>query len=328
MKQKRGKIREAVFLSMVLLLSLPNLPLAQPYPTKPVSLLISVTPGGARDTATRALAIKAEKFLGQPFIVSNNGGGGGSVAQAIVARQKPDGYHLVGCSSAALNLIPHLRSVPYKLDDFVPIMHFGALQTGVVVRGDSPWKTFKEFVEYAKKNPGKVTYSTSGVGTPNHLGMEFIGKQEGIRWTHIPYQGGAAALTALLGGHVTAEAGDATWSPHVLEGSVRLLAIQGEQRIKTFPNVPTFKELGYDFSYETVGMIAAPKGTPSPIINRLDESFRKGMDDPDFIKVMARLEMAVTYRNSTDTKKHIEEASVRLEKLIRELNIPKEDETK
>lgn len=280
------------------------------------------------DISTRILASKAEKFVGQPLLISNNGGGGGSVALGIVAKEKPDGYYLAGCTSTGLIRIPQFRTVPYKLDDFVSIMHFGAPQTGLVVKADSPFKSLKDLVDYAKKNAGKVTYSSTGVGSPMHLAMEYVGKQEGIQWTHVPYPGSTPALTALLGGHVTAQSGSTEWIPQIKAGAVRLLGTHGEKRMKLFPDVPTFRELGYDFINETVFMVAAPKGTSSPIVKKLEEAFRKAMEDPEFIQTMEKMEIEVTYRNSEDTKKYLEEAYARLGKMILELKIPKEPEKK
>jgi tripartite-type tricarboxylate transporter receptor subunit TctC len=276
----------------------------------------------------RLLGSKTEKFLGQPFIMTNNGGGGGSVAMAILAKEKPDGNYLAGCSSTSLIRIPQFRTVPYTHEDFVPIMHFGAPPSGLVVRADSPWKTLKEFVEYAKKNPGKVTYSSMGIGSPMHLAMEFIAKQEGIEWTHVPYPGSGPAFIALLGGHVTAQSGSSESFPHVREGTIRLLATHHEKRWKSFPDVPTLRELGYDFINESVFMFAAPKGTPLSVVRKLDEAFRKGMENPEFIKTMEKLEIEISYRDSEDLKKYLEEAYVRLGKMIRELKLPKEPEKK
>lgn len=318
---------EIIFLSGIIFL-IPILSSAQPYPTKPINILVGFAPGGTMDISTRVLSSKAEKFLGQPFLISNNGGGGGSVALGIVAKERSDGYYLAGCTSTGLIRIPQFRPVPYKLEDFVPIMHFGAPQTGVVVKADSPFRTFKDLVEYAKKNPGKVTYSSTGVGSPMHLAMEYVAKQEGIQWTHVPYPGSTPALTALMGGHVTAQSGSTEWIPQIRAGEVRLLATHGEKRMKIFPDVPTFRELGYDFINETVFMVAAPKGTPSPIVKKLEEAFHQAMDDPEFIQLMEKMEIEITYRNSEDTKKYLEEAYARLGKMIIELKIPKEPEKK
>ena len=324
MKRTRWEIGKTMLLCGLLFFSIPALLHAQEYPTKSINILITFSPGGSADPSMRLLASKTEKFLGQPFIISNNGGGGGSVAMAILAKEKPDGYHLAGCSSTSLIRIPQFRTVPYKLEDFVPIMHFGAPPSGLVVKADSPWKTLKEFVEYAKKNQGKVTYSSMGIGSPMHLAMEYIAKQEGIQWTHVPYPGSGPAFLALLGGHVTAQSGSSESFPHVREGTIRLLAIHHEKRFKSFPDVPTFRELGYDFINESVFMFAAPRETPPSIVKKLDEAFRKGMEDPEFIQTMEKLEIVVAYRNSEDTKKYLEDAYVRLGKMIRELKLPKE----
>ena len=250
------------------------------------------------------------------------------MAMGIVAKEKPDGYHLSGCSSVNLIQAPQLRAVSYKPDDFVPILHFGAPQTGIVVKGDSSWKTFKEFVEYAKKNPGKVSYSTVGVNSSGHLAMEYVGRVEKIEWIHVPFTGGIPAITALLGGHVTAESGTSEWIPHVRQGTLRLLGTHGERRMKVFPEVPTFKEIGYDFVSEVLQIIAAPKGTPQPIIKRLEGTFRKAMDDPEFVQAMEKLEIEITYRNSEDTKKYLDEGYERLRKMIIDLKLSGEDEKK
>jgi tripartite-type tricarboxylate transporter receptor subunit TctC len=299
------------------------------YPAKPIDLLIGYAPGGIVDVSERALAGKAEKLLGQPFVVTNNGGGGSSVAVAITATKPADGYNISGCASTGLVRIPQFRTVPYKWDDLVPIMHFATpILTSLVVKSDSPYKTLKELVDFARKNPGKVTYSTTGVGSPMHMAMEYIAKQEGLKWTHVPYPGTMPAFMALLGGHVTAQAGAAECVPYIKEGKIRLLATISEKRVKTFPDVPTLRELGYDFFNETVFMFAAPKGTPQSIIDKLDDAFHKSMADPEFISILAKLEMEPSYRNSADTKKYLEDAYVRIGRMIQELKIPKEPEQK
>lgn len=301
-----------------------------PYPTKPIDLLIGYAPGASVDLTERMLASKAEKYLGQQFIMTNNGAGGGAVAVTLGAKKPPDGYGLLGTSSTPLVRVTQFRTVPYKWDDVVPIMHFAApVLTSLVVRSDSPWKTLKELVEYAKKNPGKVSYSTLGVGSPMHLAMEYIGRQEGgIKWTHVPYQGTMPAFMALLGGHVSVQLGSGECVPYIKDGTIRLLANVGERRVKNFPDVPTLKELGYDYFNESVFMFAAPKGTPQAIIDKLDTTFHQAMADPDFISLVAKLELEPTYRNSADTKKYLEDAYTRIGKLIQDLKIPKETDEK
>lgn len=294
------------------------------YPTKPISMLISFAPGGVVDITSRALAAKVEKILGQPLVLTNNGGGGGSVAAGIVAKQKPDGYNLLSCTSTALIRIPQYRTVPYSLDDFVPIVQHASTESGLAVRADSPFKTVKDLVEFARKNPGKVTYSTLGVGSPMHLSMEYIAKQEGITWTHVPYPGSMPSVTALLGGHVTATSASTEWKPYVLEGRLRLLATHGEKRMQSFPNIPTLKELGYDFYNDTVFVIMAPKGTPAPIVKKLEDAFHKAFNDPDYQAVLAKIDHVPAYRNSEDTRKALDVAYKVNGKWIAELKIPKE----
>jgi tripartite-type tricarboxylate transporter receptor subunit TctC len=324
MKTRVSRLETIVLLVGVLLACIPGLLWAQQYPTKPVNVIVTFAPGGTLDVSARILAAKAEKFLGQPMIISNVGGGGGSVALGQVAKKTPDGYTITACASTGIIRIPQLRAVPYEPTDFIPIMHYAAVQSGVVVKADSQFKTFKDLIEYARKNPGKVNYATSGAGSPMHMAMEFVADKEKIQWIHIPYAGGAPGLAAVLGGHVTAMSDSTEWLPHVKEGSLRLLVTHGERRMKSFPDVPTLRELGYDFINETVFMFAAPKGTPMAAINKLDDSLREGMDDPEFIKTIATIEFDVAYRNSTDTKKYLDDAYNRFGEMIKKLGIKKE----
>lgn len=301
-------------------------PTEAPYPTKPINLLIGYAPGGVADISERFMASKAEKFLGQPIVVSNNGGGGSSVATGIIATKPPDGYNILGCASTALVRIPQFRPVPYKFDDLIPVMHFAKpVMTPVVVPANSPWKTFKDLVEHAKKNPGKLTYSTTGVGSPMHLAMEYVAKQEGISWTHVPYPGSVPALTALLGNHVSFQVGAGESIPYVTAGTLRYLAVVDEKRVQRFPNVPTLRELGYDIFNESVFMFAVPKGTPPAIVAKLEAAFQKAMSDPEFESVMDKVEFEGTFRNSADTRKYLLSAQERIGRLIHELKIPTEE---
>ena len=228
-----------------------------------------------------------------------------------------------------LVMVPQVRPVAFKLADFVPIMQFGGSQYGLAVRSDSPWKTLKEFVQYAKNNPGKVAYGSMEVGTFLHMAMEYIAKQEGIQWTLVPYTAGGTSTTALLGSHITAESGSvAAFSPHIKAGSLRLLVTYGERRTKSFPDVPTLRELGYDYRLGNVYMLAAPKGTPLPVVKKLDDAFRKAMDDPEFLQAMEKFGSEVNYRSSEELKRFLQEEYVRFGKLIQEFNIPKETEKK
>src|SRR5512136_2031593 len=177
---------------------------AQEYPTKPINLLISFAPGGPVDTCARKLVPEASKILGQELIVINRPGGGGSLAVGLLASSKGDGYTLLAHTTAGVTNSPHLESVPFDaLNDVIPVIQFGSLVVPFVVLSDSPHKSFKDLVEFARKNPGKVTSGNPGVGTSPHLAIEVVNIQEKVNIVIVPFEGSAPALTALLGGHIT-----------------------------------------------------------------------------------------------------------------------------
>ena len=326
MKGKGLNLMEMIVLYGIVILLLSTISFAQEYPNKPINILLSFAPGGQADVPFRPLAKAAEKYLGQPIVILNNGGGGGTVALGIAAKEKPDGYNLEVCGSNMLTMIPHIRDLPYKLNNFVPIMSYAAPQSGLAVKADAPWKTLKDVVEYARKNPGKFTYYYGAVGMPTHLAMEIVAKAERVQFTMVPFQGGAPALAALLGGHINGHSGN-TFA-QAKEGSVRLLAVHTEKRMKNFPDIPTFRELGYDIINDDNLMIVAPMGTPAAIVKKLDDAFKKAVEDPLFIENITRLELLIKYRSSEDLKEFLDEAYVRNGKMIEEFKIPKEEEKK
>jgi len=332
-QQKRGKLmgkRLFLFLFAIFFLMVSSVSMAQEFPTKPVNITISAGPGGSQDTSVRLLAKRAEKILGQPLILTNNAGGAGVVALTILKTQKPDGYDLVGGSNAMLVAIPHLRNVDYVPDDFVPILEYAQTSYGIYVRGDSPWKTLKELVAYAKQNPGKISYTTTSVGSGMHLGMEAVAATEGgLKWTAVPYLTGDPVIP-LLGSHVQAAATTIapTTLPHIKSGTLRILAVMSEKRVKMFPDLPTLKELGYDYSWEGESILFAPKGTPEPVLKKLDDAFKQATTDPEFVKTLESMVIEPTYRNSADTKKRIADTYTRMGKYINQFKIPREGEKK
>jgi tripartite-type tricarboxylate transporter receptor subunit TctC len=193
-----------------------------------------------------------------------------------------------------------------------------------MVKADSPWKTLKELVEYARKNPGAVTYGSSGAGMAMHIVMEYIGLKEGIKWTHVPYKGSAESFKDMLGGHITAASlGVHQLIDNVRAGRARVLALWGASRMKSLPDVPTVKEVGYDFVAENPFFIASPKGTPQPIVKKLEEAFHKGMDDPKFRETMAKMEMEVAFMSSEETRRFFEQDYLRVGKVFKDLKITK-----
>lgn len=322
----RGKCRIKNFF-LFLLLSLfmfpSNFSIGQDYPNKPINILLGFSAGDTVDIATRILASKAEKYLGQPIIITNRSGGVGTLAASIIAKAKPDGYNIVNITPVSISRTLQLVTSSLKIDDLVPIMYYGMSQTGTIVRTDSPWNTFRELLEYAKKNPGKIRYGTLGAWSVPHCFMELVALEEGIQWTHVPFQGSNAAIAGLLGGHIDMAGAATIFIPHVKAGKLRVLAVHTEERLKTFPDVPTLKELGYrDLIQRGVFLFAAPKGTPLSIINKLDEAFKKAMDDPAFITTCEKLLILIKYGNPEATRLMIEEDYRLREKWIKVLKMP------
>ncbi|HXZ37030.1 MAG TPA: tripartite tricarboxylate transporter substrate binding protein [Thermodesulfobacteriota bacterium] len=325
-----GKGSRAFFLTVATLFlvcgtSAPRSVFAQEkYPVKPINFLIGFPAGGTTDVCARPLVNAASKILGQPIVVVNKPGGASAVAVATLKNEKPDGY-TIGILGSGAVLSQHMRKVPYDTaKDFTPIMQYAVYLYGLVVQSESPWKTFNEFIEYARNNPGKIRYSTAGPGSPQHLVMERLALKEKIKWTHIPFPGGGPAVTALLGGHVEATSQTTEWKAHVESGRLRLLAVYGEKRMIDFPNVPTLLELGYDISAASLISIAGPKGISPQIVEILHGAFKKAMEDPDFVKASRQLDQPTVYRSPEDLGKHLVKMNEEVGGLVRSLGLREE----
>lgn len=310
---------------LLLVFSLPVLGFSEEkYPSKPINLYIGFSPGGSTDLTARAIADQMSIILGQPIVSINKPGGGATVEAALLSQTKPDGYTIGTLNTSAISIVPHLRDMPYNpISGFSYIGEVGLNCIGLCVRPDSPWKTLKEFIDYAKKNPGKVSYSTTGAGQHQHIAMEYLAKREGIEWKHIPYAGGADANTALLGGHVTATSGGTTHISAVKQGLFRMLVVYEGRRMAEFPDVPTLKDCGYDLALEQALGFAGPKGIPEPILDKLEAAMKKALFTPEVAKVMKTLEMPVMYRDRKTYQKYLEDEYWLMEKLLKELGMYK-----
>jgi tripartite-type tricarboxylate transporter receptor subunit TctC len=298
---------------------------AADFPTKPVTLICPYASGGTADIVMRGLAEATSKHLGQPVVVENKGGGGGSLGPAtMAATAKPDGYTL---SQMPVTLFrnPYMMKVtwdPFK--DFTYIIHISGYTFGVVVKADAPWKTWDEFIAYAKANPGKVSYNTPGTGSTLHIVMESIAADKGIKWIHVPTKGGGEGTPMVLGGHTTASANSSGgWAAQVESGDLRLLATWGDQRMKRFPNVPTLKELGYGIVSTSSFGIGGPKGMDPKVVKILHDAFKKGMEDPTFLKVIDKLDMPPLYLNTEDYNKYNKKVDEEEKTMIKKLGLEK-----
>ena len=299
------------------------------YPDKPITLIVPFDPGSTSDLIARVVVIGAEKAIGARFVIENRGGGGGTVGMAVLANAKPDGYTVaVGPSDVVIHNALMLK-VPYKpLKSFTPIIGMDAVaNTALIVNKDAPWKTFQEFIDYAKKNPGKIKYSTMGVGSALHAAMEYIAKKDGIKWTHIPYKAASQARIAMMGGHVDVCSAGAEFVPFAREGVVRVLVTHGEKRSPYFPNVPTLKELGYDFTKETIHSVFAPANLPPEVLKKLEMAFTKGTETPEFKSLLEKVDCTPAYYSSKDLDRYLKDLWVRTEKMFKDADIIKEPAT-
>jgi tripartite-type tricarboxylate transporter receptor subunit TctC len=291
--------------------------LAQDYPTKPIAMVNPFPPGGVVDIVGRPLAALMEKNLRQPVVMINKTGAGGAVGMASVAKGPTDGYTiLMGLSSISIFPVSDRingKTPSYELSDFAPIALVTADPTVLVVRTDSPYKSLKDFVDAAKANPGKINYSSSGVYGTLHVAMEIFANAAGIKLFHVPYQGGGPAVTALLGGQVQALAsGPAAAIGQIKGGKMRALASWSTERLALLPEIPTFKELGYDAEFYIWSGVFVSAATPPAIVSRLRTSVKEAATSAEFKAAMEKVSTPVSYLDAPEFKKYWDRDAARL----------------
>jgi tripartite-type tricarboxylate transporter receptor subunit TctC len=299
----------ALFILFILLFSLTAESFGQDkFPDRPITIVAPFPPGGVADLTARPVAAAMEKVLKNPVVVVNKTGAAGAVGMSFVANAKPDGYTLLMALSS-ISIIPEAdklfdRKPAYTMDQLVPIALISADPTIFVVNADRPWKSVKEFVEDAKKRPGEISYSSSGVYGTLHMAMEMLSHSAGISLKHVPYAGAGPALTAILGGHVdTLASGPAVVIPHIKAGKLRPLAGWGAKRVASLPDVPTFKELGYDIEFYIWAGLFAPRGAPAPVMQKVRESVKQAVNTPEFKSAMEKLETPIAFLDAPEFDK-------------------------
>ncbi|MGZ5042649.1 MAG: tripartite tricarboxylate transporter substrate binding protein [Usitatibacter sp.] len=309
--------RTPVFCLLVAL-ALPAL--AQTYPTRPITLIVPWPAGGSMDTHLRKLAELAGRNLGQPVIIENKPGFGGMLGPSQMAKSaSPDGYTISQLTVGAFRT-PVMQKVDWDpMKDFTYIIGVSGYAFGVVVKSDSPFKTFNDLVAYAKANPGKMSYGSTGTGTSPHLLMEEVASKAGVEFLHVPFKGNADSTQALMGGHVMAQSDATGWGKFVDAGTFRLLVTFGEQRTRW--GAPTAKELGYDVvSYSPYGIVG-PRGMDPKVVKILHDAFKKAIDDPENQKVLQQLDQVYWYRSSEDYVKWAAETNKSERALIERLGL-------
>ncbi len=326
------KIRVPLYVfSILLALGISDLAKAA-FPERPITLVVNQTAGGGADNSCRAMAKKAEKFLGQPIVVVNKAGGAGTVGAGTVAAAKPDGYTIGVLSFAPLTMVPHSVQLPYNpLKDFDYIMGYGEYMYGIAARTDSPFKTLKDLIQFAKANPGKIKFSTTGLALPNNFGMIKLSKAEGgIKWEPVVFKGAPESVSACLGGHVDiVSQNPADVVPYIKARRLRLLVSFSDRRWEWVPDVPTLKELGYKFDVSGSWLaLGAPKGIPNPALDKIRDAFKKALDDPEFLEIMKNLYIPVAYRTPEQYQKMVEIGYKENEAMMLEIGLHKSQQKK
>jgi tripartite-type tricarboxylate transporter receptor subunit TctC len=296
-----------------------NAAFADTWPERNITMIVPFPAGGQGDLAARPVAHALEGILGKPVVVDNRaGGGGGSIGNAAVARAEPDGYTLL-MTLSSLAVLPEAdrlfdRPPAYEVSQFAPIARVLADPTMLAVPASAPWKTVQDFIDDAKRRPGQIPYGSSGPYGVLHMAMEIFAANAGIKLLHIPFRGGGPALNALLGGTVQAmAAAPGPLKQQVDDGKVRVLANWGAERIASFPDVPTFRELGYkDVEYYIWAGLFAPAALPAPIMTRLREAMAQAAKSPDVVKPLAIAGSPVAYLDAPELSKFVADDSARM----------------
>jgi len=292
------------------------------YPNRPISMVIAYAPGGAADLCSKPVAERMGDFLKQPMISAYKPGGGGSMGAAFTAKAKPDGYTVLLRSSTPLAIAPVVKKMDYALEDFSLIGIFGKGPLWLAVKTDSRWKTLKDFVEEAKKSPGKLTVGSYGKLSASHFCIETFSKYAGIILNHIPFKSSGEALTAILGGHI--DAGLVKGAGGLLDsGSIRILAVATDRRLEWFSDVPTFKEFGYLVFANQWNSLCVPKATPKEVIDKLINSQRQAFEKygREIKEDLRRVEYWVELYNPQESVQKFKEEREAAAKIAQELGI-------
>ena len=294
----------------------------QDFPVRPVTLIVPWPAGGTTDIGMRALASATERQLGQSIVIENRPGGSGTLGPAqMAATAKPDGYTIAQLPITIFRFPFMTKTTFDPAQDFTYIVGVSGYTFGVVVKSDAPWSTFSELLTDAAARPSQITYGTPGAGTSLHITMEQIAKQRGIKWIHVPFKGSAETSNALLGGHIHAVADASGWAQLVNAGQFRLLVTWGAARTRSWPTVPTLKEIGIDMVSNSPFGIGGPKGMDPSIVKILHDAFKKGMEEPSYAAAMAKLDQELFYLSSDDYRRFAMNQIAEAKRFVAELGL-------
>lgn len=296
------------------------------YPTRTITIVVPLSAGSQTDLGARTLASFLSKSLGQPVVVLNKTGGSGTVGGNFVATAKPDGYTLgfMPLSPSIPETFSYFLGAPYTSKDLKPVSKVLCPVATLSVKANAPWKSLKDLIEDARKNPG-IKYGTTGPGSSPHIMVVTIEKAEGVKFTNVTFAGDSEIVPAILGGHIPFGLPHyVAVKPQVEAGDIRMLAIYLQKRFELLPNVPTFGELGYKIPYYPFFGVFAPKETPDVIVKKLDRAIEKVKDDPAFVEKVKNLGIPITYENTESFGNTVAQCKANLETLFKELGYVKQ----
>ncbi|RPH26490.1 tripartite tricarboxylate transporter substrate binding protein [Buttiauxella warmboldiae] len=296
---------------------------AATYPTKQIDLIVPYAAGGGTDLVARSFADAAKTHLPVSIGVINKPGGSGAIGFSEIATARPNGYK-IGLGTVELTTLPSLGMVRFKTSDFKPIARLNADPSAITVRADAPWNTLQEFLDYAKANPNKVRIGNSGTGAIWHLAAAALEDKTGSKFTHVPYDGAAPAVTGLLGGHIEA----VSVSPgevinHVKGGKLKTLAVMADERVKSMPEVPTLKEQGVTLSIGTWRGLFVPQKTPQDIVDVLSKAAKETAQEPAFQDALNKLNLNYAWLDSASFQTQITEQEIYFKELLTHLGLKK-----
>jgi len=294
------------------------------YPSKPITMVVPFPPGGVADTVGRPVAEAMGKHLNQTVVVVNRGGAGGGIGMAQVAKAAPDGYTMLMALSSVV-VLPEAdkilnRPPMFELNQLLPIARITADPTVLVVRADSPWKTYAEFIAHAKANPSRISFGSSGNYGTMHVPMEQLKSATSTFMLHVPYTGAGPALLGLLSGQIDAVAsGPASVAGQIKAGKMRALAHWGEGRLALLPDVPSFKELGVPITYSQWSGIFVPAGTPPDVVAKLREAARAATRDERTIQVMTTAGTSFQFQDAPDFDRFVKDDASTMLKVVKQI---------
>jgi tripartite-type tricarboxylate transporter receptor subunit TctC len=293
---------------------------ADDFPTKPLEIVVPYVAGGSTDVMVRTIVARAApQFRNQPVMVVNKPGGATVVGSRYVLDNRNDGYTLYSTSAASMMIAPVINKTNFTWRDFIGIAQTMLGSDALYVPGDAPYNTLEKFIEYAKQNPGKIKYTTAGTGGSSHLPMEGFAVAKGLVLKHIPTKGDAENITALMGGHVAAGAGNPiAFQPHAASGKFKCLVQFGAERDKAFlPNIPTFKEFGIDVAVDLWRWVVVPKGVPPERVKFLSEAFQKIFQDKEVLASLEKIQCPASYLPPEDYEKAMKASEASILPLIK-----------